>query len=382
MTSESSFGPEFSPRLLAWYQDEKRPLPWRERTSPYRVWISEVMLQQTQVQTALPYFERWLERFPDVAALAAASLDEVLRTWAGLGYYSRARNTHRAAQVVVAEHAGELPHTFEALRRLPGIGPYTAGAIASIAFAERVAAVDGNVLRVFARLFAEVDERSRSQREKRARLWVEGLLADVAPGDFNQALMELGATICKPRQPLCAVCPVSQICRFPAAPPVDLKVKKKSRPLRHRVVAVGAALFDQQGRLLLMRRLDSGLLGGLWELPSEEIVRIEGTARTQDPKTGNDWLDTNLLEKLRPFLAQRLGVNCEHGPLLAPVHHTFSHIDYTLVVCASRCDTLDNVRVPEERYSRADVFTREQLDTLGLSSLTQKGLTLLFQDRA
>lgn len=371
----------FSERLLAWYHDEKRLLPWRDQPDPYGVWISEIMLQQTQVQTVLPYYERWMRQFPTVDALASAPLDDVLRVWAGLGYYSRARNVHRAAVEVVDNHGGRLPTNFDALRRLPGIGTYTAGAIASICFEERRAAVDGNVLRVFARLFSTDTTLSRSHRERLARDWVEGLLPLRLPGDFNQALMELGATICVPRKPLCARCPVAESCQFPALPePSVIPRHSVKRTPRHRVVAVGAALTDASGRLLLMRRQESGLLGGLWELPSEQLVRIEGATRARNGKSGDDWLDSDVLQTLGPFIEQALGLKCTLGAPLSPVHHTFSHIDYTLIVCAGRCDDLGVVRVPEERYSRAILVARDELEGLGLSTLAQRALSAVFEN--
>ena len=198
--------------LLAWYDAEKRAMPWRLSTDPYRVWVSEIMLQQTTVSTVIPYYGRFLKRFPDVAALAGADEDEVLRLWAGLGYYSRARNLHRAAQAVVSEHGGRLPGTLAGLRSLPGVGRYTAAAVASIAFGLPAELVDGNVIRVYARLFAlRGDPKSPALQAKVWALAAEHL-DHRRPGDWNQALMELGATVCSPVGPECGRCPLAEDC--------------------------------------------------------------------------------------------------------------------------------------------------------------------------
>src|SRR6185369_3543428 len=204
--------PEFSRKLLAWYGRHKRALPWRDVGDPYRTWISEIMLQQTQVDTVIPYYQRWLERFPTVQALAESPLNDVLALWEGLGYYSRARNLHRAAQQVAAERGGALPQTVDELLALPGIGRYTAGAIASIAFGVDAPVLDGNVKRVLARVFdIQTDVKSPAGARE---LWA--LAASLVPsgraGDYNQALMDLGATLCTPRAPACDICPVRELC--------------------------------------------------------------------------------------------------------------------------------------------------------------------------
>lgn len=258
--------------LLEWFRSSQRDLPWRRTKDPYAIWISEVMLQQTQVATVIPYWERFLDRFPTVTDLAEAPLDDVLARWSGLGYYARARNLHRAAQVVAAEHGGRFPRSVEALRKLPGFGPYTAAAVGSIAFGLDAALVDGNVARVLCRLGGwRVDA-----DEARARAWEEAppLLPLGEAGDWNQALMELGATICTPMRPTCDRCPVARHCQAsgseePAMYPLP-KPRKARKVLRY------AALAVRDGeRVLLRRRADKGLFGGLWELPSEEI---SGTA--------------------------------------------------------------------------------------------------------
>jgi len=265
--------------LLDWYRAHRRDLPWRRTRDPYAIWISEAMLQQTRVETVIPYWERFLTRFPDVAALADAGDDAVIEAWAGLGYYSRARNLHRAAQVMMERHGGALPDDPEALRALPGVGRYTAGAVASIAFDRPEAVVDGNVARVLTRLLG-IDEEV-SSRAVQTRLWEEAaqLARGEHPGDLNQALMELGATLCTPRAPKCSACPWSRRCAARAAGrQEELPVKAvKKAPLRMEAVA---AWLERRGRVLAVQRPKRGLLGGLWELPGGEIAPGERPVET------------------------------------------------------------------------------------------------------
>ena len=245
--------------LLEWYRRSRRDLPWRRTRDPYAIWVSEIMLQQTRVETVIPYWQRWMASFPTVQALAAAPLDEVLRHWAGLGYYSRARNLHRAAQQI---GVGAIPDTVEGLLELPGVGRYTAGAIASIAFGREAPLVDGNVERVFARLFL-IEDRTAAWKKAEA----------LAPtGDFNQALMELGATICTPRNPTCLVCPVTKVCEARA---LGIQEQVPARRAAKQVPIIDAAVLvlRRRGQLLLCRRPASGLWGGLWEFPTGDDAR-------------------------------------------------------------------------------------------------------------
>ena len=250
--------------LLRHYDRHRRELPWRGTADPYRVWVSEIMLQQTRTEVVGPYYERWLERFPTLDALADAELDEVLHAWQGLGYYSRARNLHRAARLVRERHGGRVPRDVAALRALPGVGEYTAGAIASIAYGEPEPAVDGNVRRVLARLFDIAEPSAAELRGLAGRL-----IDRRRPGDFNQALMDLGATVCTPRSPECAACPVARWCLARA------RGTQAERPAPKRRVAVPtfdvgtAVLQARDGRLLLVRRPEDGLLGGMWSFPGE-----------------------------------------------------------------------------------------------------------------
>ncbi len=249
----------FTRELLSWFSANRRTLPWREARTPYRVWVSEAMLQQTQVATVIPYFTRWLTRFPTLEALAAAPLADVLKAWEGLGYYRRARLLHEGAKRVAAQHGGVLPTRYDELVKLPGVGPYTAAAVASLSFGEPVLAVDGNVKRVAARLFCLPGE--VKVRDANARL--TPYLPETEAGAFNEALMELGATVCTPRSPRCEVCPVSphcgayragQVARFP-----EPKMRKRV-PRLHRF----ALVCKKDGALWLRERSQSEMLGGLW----------------------------------------------------------------------------------------------------------------------
>ncbi|MBN2194611.1 MAG: A/G-specific adenine glycosylase [Polyangiaceae bacterium] len=261
--------------LVTWYRREGRALPWRSDPAPYRVWVSEVMLQQTQVATVRPYFDRFLCRFPTVTALAAASEDAVLQVWQGLGYYTRARALHAASRRLVAERGGELPRTVAELRRLPGIGPYTAGAIASIAFGAREPVVDGNVARVLTRWFALGGDPRRQPLQ--AQIWsiAERLVGHEDPGDVNQALMELGAILCTPRSPVCAACPIAAHChahrlraevRYPELAP---------RP-RPQALTMAAGVAWRSGRVLVVRAPEgSRWWSGLWHFPVSEVAERE-----------------------------------------------------------------------------------------------------------
>jgi A/G-specific adenine glycosylase len=256
--------------LLAWYDRHRRKLPWRPPAGigpdPYHVWLSEIMLQQTTVATVAPYFDRFVTRWPDVSALAAASLDEILQLWQGLGYYARARNLHACARAVVARHGGVFPDDPAALRRLPGIGEYTAAAIAAIAFDRREPAIDGNVERVLARLYAVAEPLPAAKR--RLRAFAAVLVPERRAGDFAQALMDLGATLCTPRRPRCVLCPWRNSCAAAAAglaEALPARAEKPERPVRH---GVAFWLTRPDGAVLLRRRPEKGLLGGMIEIPS------------------------------------------------------------------------------------------------------------------
>lgn len=265
-------GPDTVDALLAWYDEERRDLPWRvgpgKRADPYRVWLSEIMLQQTTVKAVIPFYLRFLARWPTVRALAAAPLDDVLAAWAGLGYYSRARNLHKCAVVVATQLGGKFPSSTKELQKLPGIGPYTAAAIAAIAFGEAATPVDGNIERVVARLFAV------RQPLPPAKTELKRLAATLTPqrraGDFAQAMMDLGAGICTPKRPSCLVCPVQQDCAASArgiAEQLPLRLERAERPQR---VGFAFVALREDGRVLLRKRPEAGLLGGMLEVPGTE----------------------------------------------------------------------------------------------------------------
>jgi A/G-specific adenine glycosylase len=291
--------------LAGWYEHSKRALPWRQDSNPYRVYVSEIMLQQTQAETVIPYYHHWLARFPDLAALAAAEEAEVLKLWEGLGYYTRARNLLRAARILVSEHGGRLPESAATLARLPGVGPYASAAVASIAFGEPVGVVDGNVARVYARLAADGEDSSRPAFRRRARACVEAGMAGRDPGLINQAWMELGALVCRPR-PNCPACPLQRVCRARAAGrEQDFPVKASPRPVPVRrgrlciILALHAAaarslaarlaaeetpagmgrlIRQSDAPLLLVKERTEGLLGGLWGFPVFPEDAPESTA--------------------------------------------------------------------------------------------------------
>ncbi len=298
--------------LLTWARGRRAHLPWRSETDPYRIWVSEIMLQQTRAATVAPYYLRFLERFPSVQALAAAPVDEVLRQWEGLGYYSRARSLHAAAQTVAGRYAGSLPGDVAALRALPGFGEYTAGAVASLAFGVAEPAVDGNGRRVLARLAAVRGD--PASPVVRRRLWelARQLLPAATPGAFNVALMDLGAEVCTPRSPGCGACPWSPYCLALAGSLVDQLPERTARqPLPHYDMAAG--LIRREDRVLIARRPPSGLLGGLWALPG---------GRRQDGES--------LPEALSRTVREGLAVTVSVGAPIVVVRHAYTHFRITL----------------------------------------------------
>lgn len=272
----------FSPRvieriqkkLLKWYSTNKRDLPWRRTADPYRILVSEVMLQQTQVKTVIPYYQAFIERFPTVRHLADAGLQEVLKAWEGLGYYARARNLHRAAKVVVSDHGGRIPDTYGVIIKLPGVGDYIAAAVLSIAFGKPLSVVDGNVKRVLARFLRMDYPVNVSASHKHFQTASSMLLKHDAPGEFNQVMMELGALVCRPEGPLCLECPVSKECRSLSenvAAEYPRREKRKTVPVHH----IAAGVIWRKNRVLITRRKPEGLLGGLWEFPGGKVLARE-----------------------------------------------------------------------------------------------------------
>lgn len=255
--------------LLAWYENHARILPWRSNPIPYHVWVSEIMLQQTRVEAVLPYFQRFIAALPSVSALACADDEVLLKLWEGLGYYSRVRNLKKAAQVVVQEYHGALPASEQELRKLPGIGEYTAGAIASIAFGIPAPAVDGNVLRVVTRLLEDTSDITNTAFKKTVSDWIRDIIPPTMPGEFTQALMEIGATICLPNgAPLCDSCPLGHLCQANQSGTqmtLPRKAEKKPRRIEKKTMLI---LVSDHGRVALRKRAEKGLLSGLWELPN------------------------------------------------------------------------------------------------------------------
>ncbi len=293
-------------RLLRFYDEDRRELPWRGVDDPYRVWVSEVMLQQTRVETVIPYYRRWMERFPTLHALAEASQEEVLQAWKGLGYYSRARNLHRAARLVRERHGGALPAGPDELEELPGVGDYTAGAVASIAFGAASPAVDGNARRVLCRVF-DLPDPTAGELDRLASTLVD----PDRPGAFNQALMELGARVCTPRSPACHACRVEGLCRARARGTVgERPAPKRTARVREAEVAVAVAV-DEAERTVVRRRPEDGLLGGMWEFPGRELEGGAGAGKAA--------------VRAAEELGVALGEDGEVRPL-EPVPHAFSHL--------------------------------------------------------
>ena len=262
---------EVRSRLLTWFGASRRDLPWRRTRDPYRILVAEFLLQRTRVATGTPYYERFIARFPTVRDLAAASLDDVLAVWEGLGFYGRARHVHEASRAIVARHGGDVPASYKDLASLPGVGPYTAGAVASIAFRIPVPAVDGNVTRVVARLFRIQEDVTTTAGRRRIAETAARLVSPEDPGAFNQAMMELGATVCTPASPSCGRCPLESLCLARAAGEErSLPVMPSRRSSR--AVPVVFGLIEAQGNVLLVRRPAGELLGGLWALPGGEIA--------------------------------------------------------------------------------------------------------------
>jgi A/G-specific adenine glycosylase len=303
----------FAEDLLQWYRNNKRDLPWRRTGDPYKIWVSEIMLQQTRVDTVIPYYERFLDAFPSVNHLADADRQRVLKLWEGLGYYSRGRNLHDAAKTVVEEFGGEVPGRYDEIRKLKGIGPYTAAAILSIAFGKQHAVVDGNVIRVLTRYFG-IEEDVRLQGTKnRVQELADELIPENNPGDFNQAVMELGATVCTPSNPICQSCPVSSGCAaFSSARTDQIPYKSPAKKIPHHEIAIGM-IVNSRGELLIALRSENAMLGGLWEFPGGKREKGES-------------LETAVERELR----EELGVDVRVFEKFHKLKHAYSHFKITL----------------------------------------------------
>jgi A/G-specific adenine glycosylase len=358
--------------LLAWYERHRRDLPWRsaaesaEGPDPYRVWLSEIMLQQTRVETVIPYYERFLTRFPTVAALAAAPVEEVLARWSGLGYYRRARQLHAAAGQIVER--GGFPRTPEALRQLPGIGDYTAAAVASIAFGVAVPVMDGNVERVTSRYLALAGDPKKRAVRSRLIAAAAGLLDDRRPGDSNQALMELGATLCSPQRPKCLLCPLADDCRAArAGEPERYPTPRKRRPVE-RVDRLLAWVEDERGVLLFRRPDDSTLLAGTWELPWIDRPAPVLTAAGDGAASRAD----------EAALARRYGGRWTLAAALGSVRHGITH--RAIVAEIRRCRVTSDEVVAEG--PEAGWFVLGRVAELATSSLVDKAVAAVRAGRA
>ena len=363
--SKQSLSTELSiqTKLLTWFQTNRRTLPWREQPTAYRIWLSEIMAQQTRLATVVPYFTAFCERFPALASLCDAQLDDVLKMWAGLGYYNRARNLFRTAKIVYQDHAGEWPQDPAQLEKLPGIGHYTARAIASIAFGKRVPVMDGNVLRVASRLF-DIDQ---DVQTKSVQHMIENrlmrLLPQRQPGTFNEAIMELGALVCTPGEPSCMDCPLSAECLAHQNQTQELRpVRPKGKPPQKIDVA---ALFLQRsdGAFLMVRDLDRGLFRGLWGFP---MIPSDGRARR---------LGTT--SQLTKTFSRKLKIGLDLGEILARPQHTLTHRQLCIRLYTASCH--DQARLDENTHQW--IMTEKQLCALPLSRLTDKLLDSIPQSK-
>jgi A/G-specific adenine glycosylase len=311
-------------QLLQWYRENGRDLPWRKSKDPYAIWVSEIMLQQTQVATVIPYYKKFLKSFPTIHHLAKADLSKVLKVWEGLGYYSRARNLHRASRIVSDHYDGEIPGQLNELRALPGIGRYTAGAILSIAFNKEAPVLDGNVKRVISRLVAVSDNLAKGKTE--ARLWhlSESLIPKGHASSFNQGLMDLGAVLCTPKEPQCSRCPLCRLCKGNASGHPERFPTKTLRKKIPRIEAV-SAVIQEDGKVLLQQRPTEGLLGGLWEFPNWPI---EEKQRSR----------ARLRLRLRNYIKKEIALNVEVKEPVGTFQQTYSHFRLTLhtYYCQSR----------------------------------------------
>ncbi|SFM03139.1 A/G-specific DNA-adenine glycosylase [Salibacterium qingdaonense] len=322
----------FQDALLSWHSHHKRELPWRQDQDPYKVWVSEIMLQQTKVDTVIPYFHHFMNEFPTPEALAYAEEEKVMKAWEGLGYYSRVRNLQTAVKEVVEEYGGRVPEDRDAFSSLKGVGPYTSGAVLSIAYEKPEPAVDGNVMRVFSRIFNISDDIGKAKTRKRFESLVAPFLEEVKPSEFNQAVMELGALVCTPKSPGCLLCPVQDFCEARRAGTAeDLPVKAKKKPPKAKDMAA-AVVKNEHGQILIHQRGETGLLARLWEFPNTEVP--EGRKRT---------------EALEHYLAGEYGVTAQVKEPVQKVEHVFSHLIWYITVFEA-WTTESNVQDPDSRW--------------------------------
>jgi len=305
-------------KLLHWYQNHQRPLPWRKSDNPYHIWVSEVMLQQTQVKTVIPYYLKFIKKFPSIKSLANSDIQEVLKSWEGLGYYARARNFHKAAKIVLKEYDGKIPRSKKDFQRLPGVGEYIASAVLSIAFQQNYAVVEGNVKRVLARLFLLDAPVNKANSNKIFKHMADKLIDPQRSGNFNQALMELGAIICKPQIPVCNRCPIKGFCAaYQARKVAEYPKKEKGRPIPEYHIAVGVVY--RNGLVLITRRNLNGLLGGLWEFPGGKVKN-----------------DENPEAACKREIKEEVNLSVDIDKYITRVKHAYTH--FKIVMDVFRCD--------------------------------------------
>ena len=334
--STRSFTRTLQDKLLSWYNIHKRILPWRDHPDSYAVWVSEIMLQQTRVETVIPYFEKWMKLFPTIKKLTNANEQDVLNTWEGLGYYSRARNLHKAAKIVSEKFNGELPRNLDDLQSLPGIGKYTVGAIASMAFDMDEATLDGNLRRVFSRLF-DVKEFADSPVGEKI-LWelARENLPKGQAGDYNQALMDLGATICVPKNPRCLLCPLMSICEARKNGTQELRPVLKPKKKTPHYVQV-AAVIVKRGKVLLSQRPADGLLGNMWEFPNARINTL-----AEDGGLSNGLSNLKPAKELVKSLKTQTKLNVKKKEALGIVQHAYTHFKVTVHVYKCKSVSIPN----------------------------------------
>jgi A/G-specific adenine glycosylase len=339
-------------KLLAWYKHHQRSLPWRNTNDPYRIWISEIMLQQTQVNTVIPYYQRFIKSFPNVRTLADAPVQDVLKIWENLGYYSRARNIHAASRIIINQWDGRIPDKLEEIKAIPGIGEYTAGAILSIAYGQAVPAVDGNVRRILSRVFAIRKPVDDPREQKKLRDLAAALVPAKHPGEFNQALMDLGATVCRAKTADCSRCPLSGLCRAKLNNLQNiLPITKKTRAIPNRR-AVAAVIRNSEDLLLVVQRQASGLLASMWKLPGGYIEEGE-----------------NINDILQHCVKEELNISIRVGRYLASVNHVYTHFRLTLQAYNCRLVKGD----PEARTCQDWRWvTSAQLKKLPMSNIDRK----------
>jgi A/G-specific adenine glycosylase len=349
----------FTRNLLKWYHTHGRDLPWRRTADPYTIWISEIMLQQTQVATVIPYYERFLSRFSTVRDLAAAPLDKVLKTWEGLGYYARARHLHRAANEIMTRFDGLFPSRFEEILSLPGIGRSTAGAIATIALGQRYPILDGNVKRVLCRYFSVEEDPKKKEVAEQLWRYSEKLLPQKQANDYTQAIMDLGATLCIPVEPRCTFCPVRKKCKaFEKGIEKNLPVKTVGKRIPERDYVAGV-LFRRE-KVLIRRRPAKGLLGGLWEFPGGRVDSEKG--------------ERGFEKKLRGALQKEIPWIVDQWAPLGKIKHTFTHFKMTLHVFSGRVENRPGKNTDEQKW-----VAMEELSSYAFSSAHQKILLKLKQ---